>query len=559
MIAIYFFLVFIQNYSTATNFPGQEISRDKIYVNENLTNHLNKYINKNITYRTNIYNKQIEQLKNISLSFDKFMDCCLYHKKFGYYTTGKVNLGGHFFTYPMQMSPNFGAMIAYQAYSMWQSMLTSNDIKQDETFYICEFGAGTGTLAKDVLDTIEHYSNQEEKHSINTFWKEFNNKIKYIIFEKSPHLITKQFQTNKKYILKKKFCIKKNDALTDSNENKYKGLILSNELIDAFSVHKILQQGKKIKVCILIPHLTNQWLLNLAPNEKEFIITQRTEIDNLLNNLIKQNEIYIDHNSFNNLFIKKNDSKWVKLNYEVWISLRCKLLKKIEQKLTNKPEDEKFEKTKQYIALFDKNVHFMEYYIDSSYFPEIQNYLNRHANYIKKLGIISKFNFNECVWYINYSSEAYFKNISKILESGFIITIDYGKDSSIHINQFLTKNGALRTYPPNSEPNNRHIYNKIGYIDMTADVNFTDLYLMGKEHGFENVYYGMQSVLNGSSIDISRDKTIVDFDINNKNFTYYPNKKFDNQYNFKILIQKKTSKANYFKISAKTEMIIPSI
>jgi SAM-dependent MidA family methyltransferase len=80
------------------------------------------------------------------LAFDRFMELALYAPGFGYYSAGSVKLGsaGDFTTAP-EISPLFGRVLAAQL----RDLLSPIDAP-----VILEIGAGTGVLAKSILDTL---------------------------------------------------------------------------------------------------------------------------------------------------------------------------------------------------------------------------------------------------------------------------------------------------------------------------------------------------------------------------------------------------------------------
>lgn len=217
------------------------------------------------------------------LPFKRFMHECLYNPAWGYYSAGRVQFGGKvrlsseqvsentesdFGTYPSMYSPDFGAMLAYNAYGIWISMLKSGDIKKDEPFEIVEFGAGPGRLAFDFLETVslfaEKFSEMEKAGKINTKWREFYEVLRYRIGEYSPELMERQRKLNQRFIDSKKLEIIKADARGHAmlrEGKKIKGLVLSNELPDAFPVHKVQPtKDGRVEVCIRIPILKKDLL-----------------------------------------------------------------------------------------------------------------------------------------------------------------------------------------------------------------------------------------------------------------------------------------------------------
>ena len=83
------------------------------------------------------------------VSFRDFMELALYHPQAGYYTSGREKIGedGDFYT-SSYLSPLFGKMIAKQLEEMW-------GLLDKEPFTIIEYGAGTGTLCRDILEQLQ--------------------------------------------------------------------------------------------------------------------------------------------------------------------------------------------------------------------------------------------------------------------------------------------------------------------------------------------------------------------------------------------------------------------
>ena len=78
------------------------------------------------------------------LDFERYMELALYSPGLGYYSAGSVKLGprGDFTTAP-ELSSIFGSVIAGQIHGMLADLVTP---------VILEVGAGTGSLAKSILD-----------------------------------------------------------------------------------------------------------------------------------------------------------------------------------------------------------------------------------------------------------------------------------------------------------------------------------------------------------------------------------------------------------------------
>jgi len=85
------------------------------------------------------------------VTFACFMDWCLYHPVYGYYSSGTARIGkdGDFYTGPC-VHPLFGSLVARQLCQM-------NAILGEETFTILEIGGGRGFLCADILAWIRQH------------------------------------------------------------------------------------------------------------------------------------------------------------------------------------------------------------------------------------------------------------------------------------------------------------------------------------------------------------------------------------------------------------------
>ena len=158
------------------------------------------------------------------ISFHDFMEIALYYPCLGYYTSSPDKIGKHgdFYTSPY-FTNVFGNVIAKQLEEMW--LLTG---KKD--FTIVEYGAGMGSLCVDILHQLKHS-------------KEFYKKLRYCIIEKSEAMREKE-----KKIIDRDF-IKEKITWYDSIEDipSFTGCVLANEVLDNFSVHKVLMKEKELK------------------------------------------------------------------------------------------------------------------------------------------------------------------------------------------------------------------------------------------------------------------------------------------------------------------------
>lgn len=171
------------------------------------------------------------------ISFHDFMEMSLYYPELGYYTSAQDKIGkkGDYYT-SSDLTPIFGAMIGRQLEEMWS-------ILGEKAFTIVEYGAGTGSLCHDILDFLK----KNEK---------LYDKLNYCIIEKSP-VMRKMEKTH----LHEK--VSWYDSIQDIPE--ITGCILSNELVDNFSVHQVVMEDELMEVFV---DYKNGFVEFLKPTQK---------------------------------------------------------------------------------------------------------------------------------------------------------------------------------------------------------------------------------------------------------------------------------------------------
>jgi SAM-dependent MidA family methyltransferase len=155
------------------------------------------------------------------LPFADFMETALYDPEFGYYMTPGTRIGrdGDYYTSP-DVHPLFAELIGRQ-------IARATEGFQD--FTIVEMGAGKGLLARHLLDSYRR-ENQD-----------FLSRIHYLVVERSPALVSAQKQLLQPLVSEgvRITWIPYLDALPAGSLS---GVILSNELVDAFVVHRVVQR-----------------------------------------------------------------------------------------------------------------------------------------------------------------------------------------------------------------------------------------------------------------------------------------------------------------------------
>ena len=180
-------------------------------------------INNNNKKLCKIINKHISKSQKKRITFAEYMDLVLYHPQHGYYATHPVNIGkqGDFLTSP-HWGGYFGELLAEQFLEMWHILQRPNN------FTMVEMGAGQGILAEQILGYLK------QKHL------DFFQTIEYLIVEKSEVLKAQQKQRLQSYQVR----------WSDWDEIYYSsitGCLFSNELVDAFPVHKFIIKNLEIR------------------------------------------------------------------------------------------------------------------------------------------------------------------------------------------------------------------------------------------------------------------------------------------------------------------------
>ena len=275
-----------------------------------------------------------------AISFAEFMEMALYYPNLGYYEKpNPFGVTGSYYT-SVNASASFGRSVARS----FQYFFEHLNIKPS----ILEFGAGSGYLAKDIMDYFK-------KNNIGLY-----KNIKYYIIEKSGYLVNEQ-----KGILKDH--IDKIEWKSLDNIEQFEGVIFSNELIDAFPVHRIIKINQEIK------------------------------------------ELFV---------IYYNDK--------------------------------------------------LEFYPDKCSTSELLEYVERFHIDLANKQIID----------INLNVKNWLSHVSQILDRGIIVTIDYG-DISKKLYNPLRMDGTVTCYFKHTQ--NNDFFERIGYQDITAFVNFSSLIEYGKD------------------------------------------------------------------------------
>jgi len=193
-----------------------------------------------------------------SISFCDFMEMALYYPELGYYTSvnNKIGKEGDFYTSPY-LTNVFGHIMATQLEEMWK--LTG---KKD--FTIVEYGAGPGSLCIDILEQL--------KNNL-SFYK----KIKYCIIEKSEAMRLKELNA----ISGSPFIEKVSWYNSIEEIPSFIGCVIANEVVDNFSVHKVMMTGSGLMEVFVGYNNGFVELLKPAPDKlKNYFTELKIELPN---------------------------------------------------------------------------------------------------------------------------------------------------------------------------------------------------------------------------------------------------------------------------------------
>jgi SAM-dependent MidA family methyltransferase len=162
------------------------------------------------------------------IPFSQFMEWCLYHPEYGYYQSKGARIGkeGDYYTSPC-VHPLFGQLIAKQLSQM-------AEILRGETFEVVEIGGGRGFLCEDILDWAKKKS------------PVFYHRLKYHLLETAPHFLKEEKERlSEQERVGKVFWMDPQEF--EDEKVQIQGCFLSNELVDAFPVHRVVLDHGNLK------------------------------------------------------------------------------------------------------------------------------------------------------------------------------------------------------------------------------------------------------------------------------------------------------------------------
>ena len=156
------------------------------------------------------------------LTFAAFMEACLYHPEHGYYTRSAPEGGaGDYFTSP-DTGSLFGRLLARQLRQMWEAL------GQPRTFTLMECGAGAGRLTSQILNAAVEQAPL------------FALALRAVVVESSPN----RREQARAALAEFGDQVELASRLPSLPAN---GCVLSNELLDALPVHRVVQRGQRLR------------------------------------------------------------------------------------------------------------------------------------------------------------------------------------------------------------------------------------------------------------------------------------------------------------------------
>jgi SAM-dependent MidA family methyltransferase len=153
---------------------------------------------------------------NGPITFAEYMETALYHPQLGYYTKAGAPPRRDYFT-SVDVSPLFGRLLARQLHEMWTALGSA------KPFVVVEAGAGSGALAKSILDFVA------------VQFPAFYESLRYVAVERSAARRAAETALLAKHATRGKF-----EAAVDLPATIENGVIFSNEFFDALPVHRVM-------------------------------------------------------------------------------------------------------------------------------------------------------------------------------------------------------------------------------------------------------------------------------------------------------------------------------
>jgi SAM-dependent MidA family methyltransferase len=211
------------------------------------------------------------------ISFEKYMQLALYAPGLGYYSAGMHKFGqqGDFVTAP-EISPLFGQVLAIQAQQVLaQVQQLQNDADLNE-IDILEVGAGSGKMAGDILIELQGRNSLPDHYYILELSADLKQRQQHYLQQVIPDFYDKIIWLN---------------SLPDGDFN---GLVIANELLDAFPVHLVKFEGDELFERFVVINTDKETKIkrlvfkDFAVKDKELLVIK----EKIEKNVIARQELY---------------------------------------------------------------------------------------------------------------------------------------------------------------------------------------------------------------------------------------------------------------------------
>jgi SAM-dependent MidA family methyltransferase len=387
--------------------------------------------------------------------FNEYVRMALYDRDFGFYGSGRARLGSDFGTFAIALSPVYGEMMAEHIFNMWRGMISSGTLKENETFYIVECGAGTGIMARDILNYISNMAKTDSE------WAKLYGQLKYMILEVSAKHI--ESQKNMTQAFSDKVDIRMTDALKIEQElgvGSIKGVIITDELIDSLESYNVkFNLDGSVEIGVVIAAL-NKELLERCERETGINILDELEYSGI----VSRERLLEEHARIN-----VKDKGRLYMDKEAFV--------KIKKALSRKG----FENLEKLFNLCIENVMF---YVPIQEISDqkIKDYIAKHIDEISTALSKSK---EDIEIYLIPDGDGFIMSAGRVLDKGYVITMDSGDSLA---KMFEKGGGNIVTYV--SDITQPYYLGHTGTIDICVSPIFTTLGNSGKDVGLDTVFFG---------------------------------------------------------------------
>lgn len=434
---------------------------------------------------------QKESHKGISeyaMSFHHYMNEALFNERWGYYSTGTVDIGKgkDFITY----AENYAPILAERCFKAWLGMVVEKELTREEPFYVYEFGAGTGILASVFLKYVHGMSVRFP----DTEWPQFFNVLRYQIAEISPALKKRQTDLLARYIELEKVAIHLTDARkTENTLPKGPGIVLSNELIDAMPTQKLQ----------LVYDASTQ---TMTPN---VMLVAATIPERILRGMIQGENCEARLEQYKKDMLEK-EKRWGLPDSVIHF------LRKENRWIVKKTDMQNL------LPKFSDDVVMSEWpapltLLNPKEKHRVEEMLERQKGYIKAM--MQRRGKSQVIFYLHTSLFDYQAQIPTFLTKGFVLTIDYAFNGFEYL--FNLVNGAIDVKTFSKKHGGKSPLTFPGQLDITMPINFSDIDVIGEKHELKTIFFGTQDELGGIRMNDAFKVLIQAFNITSSKCSAY--------------------------------------